>query len=46
MNTLSIEKIVIATDGSEYTKNAISFGLSLAKLLGARVYALSVLEHP
>jgi len=44
MNTLSIEKIVIATDGSEYTKNAISFGLSLAKMLGAKVYALSVLD--
>ncbi len=44
MNALSIEKIVIATDGSEYTKNAISFGLSLAKRLEAKVYALSVLD--
>jgi len=31
MNAHSIEKIVIATDGSEYTHRAIAFGLSLAK---------------
>lgn len=44
MNAHSIEKIVIATDGSEYTHRAIAFGLSLAKKLGAKVYALSVLD--
>ncbi|RLG20885.1 universal stress protein [Methanosarcinales archaeon] len=39
-----IEKILIATDGSEYTEKAIEYGLSLAKLLGAKVYALCVAD--
>jgi len=39
-----IEKILIATDGSEYTKKAVQYGLSLAKLLGAKVYALCIVD--
>jgi nucleotide-binding universal stress UspA family protein len=39
-----IKKILIATDGSEHTKAAIEHGLHLAKLLGAKVTALYVVE--
>jgi nucleotide-binding universal stress UspA family protein len=36
--------IVIATDGSDNTQKAISFGIKLAKLNGALVYALHVVD--
>jgi len=36
--------IVIATDGSENTQKAISYGIKLAKLSGATVHALHVLD--
>jgi nucleotide-binding universal stress UspA family protein len=36
--------IVIATDGSENTQKAISFGIKLAKLNGALVHALHVID--
>ena len=36
--------IVIATDGSENTQRAISYGIELAKLSGAAVYALHVVD--
>jgi len=39
-----IKKILIATDGSEFTKPAIERGIHLAKLLGAKVTALYVVE--
>ncbi|MEM4262134.1 MAG: universal stress protein [Thermoplasmata archaeon] len=39
-----IRKILIATDGSEQTKSAIEYGVHLAKLLGAKVTALYVVE--
>lgn len=38
-------KILIPTDGSEYTKAAIDKGLRLAKLLDARVTALYVVDQ-
>jgi nucleotide-binding universal stress UspA family protein len=37
-------KILIPTDGSEYTKEAITKGLELAKILEAEVTALYVVE--
>jgi nucleotide-binding universal stress UspA family protein len=36
--------IVIATDGSENTQKAISYGIEIAKLSGATVHALYVLD--
>ncbi|RXA21302.1 universal stress protein [Methanosarcina sp. MSH10X1] len=38
--------IVIATDGSRNTRKAISYGIELAKLSGATVYALYVVNTP
>ncbi|WP_129596946.1 universal stress protein [Methanohalophilus profundi] len=38
-----IEKIMIATDGSENVKNAVSWGIELAKATGAKVRAVYVL---
>jgi nucleotide-binding universal stress UspA family protein len=40
-----IKKILIATDGSEPTKPAVAQGLHLAKLLGAKVTALFVVDQ-
>jgi len=40
-----IKKVLIATDGSEYTKEAVSTGLHLAKTLGADVSALYVIDQ-
>jgi nucleotide-binding universal stress UspA family protein len=40
-----IKKILIATDGSEYTKEAVARGLHLAKILGAEVTALYVIDQ-
>ena len=40
-----IKRILIATDGSEYTKKAVSTGLRLAKILGAEVTALYVIDQ-
>jgi len=38
------QEIVIATDGSENNLRAISYGIKLAKLSGATVYALHVID--
>jgi len=40
-----IKRILIATDGSEPTKLAVAQGLHLAKLLGAKVTALFVVDQ-
>lgn len=37
-------KILIATDGSEYTKNAVDYGIDLAKNLGAKLHAVYVID--
>lgn len=42
---MEIKKILIATDGSEYTKEAVTTGLELAKILGAEVTALYVIDQ-
>ena len=39
------EKILIPTDGSEYNKEAMQKGLSLAKLIGAEVTVLYVVDQ-
>ncbi|HWR24975.1 MAG TPA: universal stress protein [Methanosarcina sp.] len=36
--------IVIATDGSENTQTAVSYGIEIARLSGATVYALHVID--
>lgn len=40
-----IKRILIATDGSEYTMNAVERGLQFAKLLEAKVTALYVVDQ-
>jgi nucleotide-binding universal stress UspA family protein len=40
------KNILIPVDGSEPAKHAVQKGLSLAKLIGAKVTALHVLEQP
>lgn len=40
-----IKRILIATDGSDYTKEAVTTGLKLAKILGAEVTALYVIDQ-
>lgn len=40
-----IKKVLIATDGSDYTKEAVSYGLWLAKELGSEVTALYVIDQ-
>ncbi len=39
------KRILIPTDGSEYTMEAVKKGLSLAKLIGAEVTALYVIDE-
>ena len=38
------KKILIATDGSEYTKRAIDYGVDLTKSTGAKLYAIYVID--
>ncbi len=38
------KKILIATDGSEYTKNAVDYGIDLAKSTGAKLSAIYVVD--
>ncbi|WP_321417663.1 universal stress protein [uncultured Methanomethylovorans sp.] len=42
--TSTVQKILIATDGSDYSKNAIIQGMELAILVNAKVYVLYVLD--
>jgi len=42
---VDIKKVLIATDGSDYTKQAVSQGLYLAKVLDAEVTALYVIHQ-
>ncbi len=37
-------KILIATDGSEYTKNAVDYGIDIAKNSGAKLHAIYVVD--
>ncbi len=38
------KKILIATDGSEYTKNSVDYGIDLAKNTGAKLHAIYVID--
>ncbi len=38
------KKILIATDGSEYTKRAVEYGIDLAKSAEAKLYAIYVID--
>ncbi|MCX9010409.1 MAG: universal stress protein [Candidatus Methanoperedens sp.] len=40
----SIKKILIATDGSDYTKRAVEYGIEIAKSTGAKLYAIYVID--
>jgi nucleotide-binding universal stress UspA family protein len=45
MEMSSFKKILIPTDGSEYTKAAISKGLAMAKQMGAEVTTMYVVDQ-
>lgn len=38
------KKILIATDGSEYTKKAVDYGVDLAVSTGAKLYAIYIVD--
>ncbi len=38
------KKILIATDGSEYTKNAVDYGIDFANNTGAKLHAIYVVD--
>ncbi len=38
------KKILIATDGSEYTKNSVDYGIDFAKNTGAKLHAIYVVD--
>ncbi len=38
------KKILVATDGSEYTKNSVDYGIDLAKNTGAELHAVYVVD--
>ncbi len=38
------KKILIATDGSEHSKHTVEYGVELARLSGARLYAVYVID--
>jgi len=40
----SLRKVLIATDGSESAEKAASFGVEIARLSGAKVYAIYVID--
>ena len=44
MSSNIYKKILIATDGSEYTKNAIDYGIDLAKNTGAKLLTIYVVD--
>jgi nucleotide-binding universal stress UspA family protein len=39
-----IKKILIATDGSEYTKSAVDYGIDLAKNTESKLYTIYVID--
>lgn len=39
-----VKSILVATDGSEYTKNAVDYGIDLAKTTGAKLHAIYVVD--
>jgi nucleotide-binding universal stress UspA family protein len=44
MSFESVKKILIATDGSDYSMRAAEYGISLARLLGAEVMVVYVID--
>lgn len=44
MSSKLYKKILIATDGSEYTKNSVDYGVELAKNTGAQLHAIYVVD--
>jgi len=44
MSSKLYKKILIATDGSEYTKNSIDYGIDLAKNTQARLHVIYVID--
>lgn len=44
MSSRLFKKILIATDGSEYTKNSVEYGIDLAVNTGAKLYSIYVVD--
>ncbi len=44
MSSKLFKKILVATDGSEYTKNSVDYGVELAKNTGAQLHAIYVVD--
>ncbi|MCZ7392525.1 MAG: universal stress protein [Candidatus Methanoperedens sp.] len=44
MSSKLYKKILIATDGSEYTKNSVDYGIDLAKNTGSKLHAIYVVD--
>ncbi len=44
MTSKLYKKILIATDGSEYTKNSIDYGIDLAKNVDAKLHVIYVID--
>ncbi|MCX9084252.1 MAG: universal stress protein [Candidatus Methanoperedens sp.] len=44
MSSKIYKKILIATDGSEHTRNAVDHGIDLAKNTGAKIYTTYVVD--
>lgn len=44
MSSKIYKKILIATDGSDYTKNAVDYGIDLAKNTGAKLLTIYVVD--
>ncbi|NJD76015.1 MAG: universal stress protein [Candidatus Methanoperedens sp.] len=44
MTSRLYKKILISTDGSEYTKNAVEYGIELAKSTEAKLYTIYVVD--
>ncbi len=44
LDILSVKKILIPTDGSDYSMRAAQYGISIAKLLGAEIIIIYVID--
>ncbi|HIH44306.1 MAG TPA: universal stress protein [Candidatus Methanoperedenaceae archaeon] len=44
MQSEMIKKVMVATDGSEYTKKAVKYGIEIAKLSDSKLYAIYVVD--
>lgn len=43
MNTVTFRKIIVATDGTEASEKAVNTAIEIAKMTGAKLYALHMI---